>query len=74
MDTQQIVEAFRRLSVDERVRLVEDLWEELARELGDRPLSEAGRRFLDERIREHEQTPTDIEPWETAREDILRDL
>ena len=74
MDTQQIVEAFRRLPVAERARLVEELWDEVARELGQRPLSEAERRLLDERIRQHNESPTDVEAWETARDDILRDL
>ena len=74
MDTQQIVEAFRRLPVAERARLVEELWDEVARELEQRPLSEAERRLLDERIRQHNESPTDVEAWETAQDDILRDL
>lgn len=74
MDTQQIVEAVRRLPVDVRARLVEELWGEVARELAPRPLSDAERRRLDERIRQHEGTPTDVEAWETARDDMLRDL
>jgi putative addiction module component (TIGR02574 family) len=74
MDTQQIVEAFRRLPVHERARLVEDLWDEVAHELEQRPLREAERRLLDERIRQHNESPTDVEAWETARDDILRDL
>lgn len=74
MDTQQIVEAFRRLPAEERVRLVEELWDEVARELEQRPLSEAQRRLLDDRIRQHEETPTDVEAWEAARDDLLRDL
>lgn len=74
MDTQQIVEAFRRLPADERLRLAEELWDEVARELGEKPLSEAQRRLLDERIRQHEETPTDVEAWEAARDDLLRDL
>jgi putative addiction module component (TIGR02574 family) len=74
MDTQQIVDAFRRLPIAERARLVEELWEDVARELEKRPLSEAERRFLDERLRQHDETPTDVEDWETARDDILGDL
>ena len=74
MDTQQIVEAFRLLPVDERARLVEELWDDVVRELDQRPLSEAERCLLDQRIRQHEETPTDVEAWETARDDILRDL
>jgi putative addiction module component (TIGR02574 family) len=75
MDTQQIVEAFRRLPADERLRLAEELWDEVvARELEEQPLSAAQRRLLDERIRQHEETPTDVEAWEAARDDLLRDL
>lgn len=74
MDTQQIVEAFRRLPADERVRLVEELWDEVARELERQPLSEAQQRLLDERIRQHQENSADVEDWETARDDLLRDL
>lgn len=74
MDTQQIVEAFRRLPADQRLRLAEALWDEVAREFAERPVSEAQRRLLDERIRQHKETPTDVETWEAARDDILRDL
>ena len=74
MDTQQIVEAFRRLPADERVRLVEELWDEVARELERQPLSEAQQRLLDERIRQHQENPADVEDWEAARDDLLRDL
>ncbi len=74
MDTQQIVEAFRRLPADERVRLVEELWDEVARELERQPLSEAQQRLLDERIRQHQENPADVEAWEVARDDLLRDL
>lgn len=74
MDTQQIVEAFRRLPVGERARLVEELWDEVATELEQQPVSGGERRLLDERIRQHQETPNDVEAWETARDDILRDL
>jgi putative addiction module component (TIGR02574 family) len=74
MDTQQIVEAFRTLPADERLRLAGELWDEVAREIEEQPLSEAQRRLLDLRLRQHEETPTDVEAWETARDDLLREL
>jgi putative addiction module component (TIGR02574 family) len=74
MDAQQIVEAFRRLPVTEQARLVDELWDEIATELDHQPLSDGQRRLLDERIRQHQDTPTDVEAWETARDDILRNL
>lgn len=74
MDTQQIVEAFRRLPADERVRLVEELWDEVARDFERLPLSEAQQHLLDERIRQHQENPADVQDWETARDDLFRDL
>lgn len=74
MDTQQIVEAFRRLPADERVRLVGELWDEVAKELEREALSEAQQRLLDERIRQHQENPADVEDWAAARDDLLRDL
>lgn len=74
MDIQQIVEAFRRLPAEERARIVEELWDEVARELEQQPLGDAQQRLLDERIRQHEENPADVEDWEVARDDLLRDL
>lgn len=74
MDAQEIVEAFRRLPANERVRLVEKLWDEVSKELEQEGLSEEHQRLLDERIRQHEEDPADVEAWETARDDLLRDL
>ncbi len=74
MDIQQIVEAFRRLPAEERARLVEELWDEVARELEQQPLGDAQQRLLDERIRQHEENPADVEDWKAARDDLLRDL
>lgn len=74
MDTQEIVEAFRRLPADERVRLVEELWAEVTKELEREGLSEEQQRLLDERIRQHDENPADVEAWETARDDLLRNL
>jgi putative addiction module component (TIGR02574 family) len=74
MDTQEIVEAFRRLPADERVRLVEELWNEVTKELEREGLSEEQQRLLDERIRQHDENPADVEAWETARDDLLRNL
>ena len=74
MDTQEIVEAFRRLPANERARLAEELWDEVTKELQREGLSEEQQRLLDERIRQHDENPADVEAWETARDDLLRNL
>lgn len=57
MDTRPIIETFRKLPPSEKVRLVEELWDEIAAEAARLLLTESQRRLLDERIQQHEQTP-----------------
>mgnify|MGYP000611778426 CR=1 FL=1 len=74
MSTGPILETFRKLPSTEKIRLVQQLWDEIAEEASHLPLADAQRRLLDERIDEHEANPDDVEPWEGARDDILRKL
>ena len=74
MTIQPILESFRKLSPDEKISLVQDLWDEIAEEAARLPLSDGQRRLLQERVRQHEANPDDVEPWETARDEILGDL
>ena len=74
MSTYSFVTQFRELSADKKICLVQELWDEIAEDVGRMPLSESQRRLLDERLADEEQNPDDIEPWPKAREDILRDL
>ena len=74
MSTEAFVAQFRELSSDEKLRLVQELWDEIAAEVSRMPLSESQRRLLDERLADEEQNPDDVEPWGKVKEDILRDL
>jgi putative addiction module component (TIGR02574 family) len=49
-----------KLSAEERLRLIELIWESLARDPMDVPISEAHRAAIDERLAEHEQDPADV--------------
>jgi len=69
-----IIETFRRLPSTEKIRLVQQLWDEIVEDASRLPLTESQRRLLDARIDEHEANPNDVEPWEQARDDILRKL
>ena len=74
MSTEPIMAQFRELESDEKIRLVQELWDEIAEEVARRPLTKAQRRLLDERILDEERNPDDFEPWSKAKEDILRNL
>ena len=51
------------LPLEARLKLVEDLWDSIAAEEADIPLTDAQRRLLDERLNEYE---LDGEPGELA--------
>ncbi len=53
-----------RLSVDERIALVEEIWDSIAEVT---PLTEAQRRELDRRLEDHEANPDDVVPWEAVK-------
>ena len=55
-----------KLPAEERMRLIELLWESLAAEPGALPLGDAQRTVLDERLSEHERTPDDVLTVEQA--------
>jgi putative addiction module component (TIGR02574 family) len=60
-----------RLSVDERLALVHEIWDSIAAERGPIPLTEAQRAELERRLADHEANPSDVVPWEQIRAEAL---
>ncbi len=60
-----------KLSVEERIALVEELWDSIAE---DTPLTEPQRAELDRRLEEHQRDPGDVVPWEVIRASITARL
>lgn len=60
-----------RLSIAERLRLVEDLWDSIA---ADTPLTDAQRAELDRRLADHEANPDDVVSWEEVQSSITARL
>ena len=60
-----------RLSVEERISLVEEIWDSIAE---DTPLTEAQRLELDRRLEDHEANPDDVVPWEVVKAAITARL
>jgi putative addiction module component (TIGR02574 family) len=56
-----------KLPVEERLRLVELIWESLAADPSGVPLGDAHRAVIDERLAEHERKPDDV----VSRDDVL---
>lgn len=53
-----------RLPVEERLSLVEDIWDSIAADSAALLLTDAQRAELDRRLAEHEADPGDVVPWD----------
>ena len=56
-----------RLSVDERISPVEEIWDSIAEAT---PLTEAQRLELDRRLQDHEADPGDVVSWDVIKATI----
>jgi putative addiction module component (TIGR02574 family) len=63
-----------RLSVEERITLVEDLWDSIAEESSATSLSDAQRVELDRRLADYAANPNDVVPWEDVKASITARL
>ncbi|MGH7261529.1 MAG: addiction module protein [Nitrospiraceae bacterium] len=63
-----------RLGIEERLALVEELWDSIAADSAAIPLTDAQRAELDRRLADHEATPDDVVPWEEVKASITERL
>ena len=72
MSKQAIVEHFHSLSTADKIELIDQLWQDLAADLQDRPVSEAERRFLDQRLADMRDDPRPDRTWHEVRDELLQ--
>jgi putative addiction module component (TIGR02574 family) len=63
----RFIDEIRKLSVDERLELIGDIWESLDGVDSVDPLTDAQREMLDERFEAHRRAPETSLPWGEAR-------
>jgi len=63
-----------RLGVEDRLALVEQIWDSLAADSAAVPVTDAQRAELDRRIADHEASPDDVVSWENAKVSIAERL
>lgn len=66
------IEDLLKLSVAERIQLVEDLWDSIAADPEGLPLTEAQKAELNRRLEEHESDPDSAIPWTEVRERLYK--
>jgi putative addiction module component (TIGR02574 family) len=60
-----------RLSAEDRLNLMHEIWDSLAAEPGRTYLTDSQRKELERRIAEHEADPSDVVPWEQVKAEAL---
>lgn len=58
------------LSVEDRLQLLDELWESIRQQPDSLPLTEEQRSELDRRLEEHQRDPEAAEPWLAVMEKI----
>ena len=71
MDLSTILAEIVLLSIDERIRLVEAIWDSIAAEPGQPALTEAQQQELERRLAAHTASPEEAVPWEEVKVQAL---
>jgi putative addiction module component (TIGR02574 family) len=72
MDIPATLNEITTLSVEERINLVQDIWDSIAAEQGCAELTEAQRQELDRRIASDESDPENVMTWQDIKDSIKR--
>jgi putative addiction module component (TIGR02574 family) len=71
MNTTDILEQARGLGIDERIELVEAIWDDIANRNAVPALTEAQALELDRRLADHLDNPEDVTPWHEVKAEAL---
>ncbi|MFO0336210.1 MAG: addiction module protein [Pseudomonadota bacterium] len=63
-----------QLGVDERLALIEALWDSISADESAIPVTDAQRAELDRRLAEHEANPNDVVSWDEVRSSLNQRL
>lgn len=61
-----------QLSVAERVQIVEDIWDSIAKNPEELTLSETEKQILDKRIESYQENPNEEIEWETLKKNLSK--
>lgn len=63
-----------RLSIEDRLALVKEIWDSISAEVEKLPLTEAERQEIDRRLEAHRANPQAAIPWEQVEAEALARL
>jgi putative addiction module component (TIGR02574 family) len=71
MEFSETSQEVKKLSVAERILLVEEIWDTIAAEQESLEVTEAQKRELDRRLEAYESSPGDGSSWEEVKQRIM---
>ena len=63
-----------KLSIDERIHLVQTIWDSIATDTESSGISEEHMKVLDERLERHKDHPDEIVSWDEVKESVKKIL
>jgi putative addiction module component (TIGR02574 family) len=60
-----------KMSIDDRIALIEEIWDSVVAEQEQTPLTEAQKTELDRRLAAYEENPANVIPWEQIKAKAL---
>jgi len=63
-----------KLSVDERIHLVQTIWDSIAVDTEVTEISDEHKKILDERLEAHKNNPNDIVSWDDVKKSVKKIL
>ena len=63
-----------KLSVDERIHLVQTIWDSIAIETETSDMSSEHKKIIDERLNAHTNNPSDVVGWEEVKKSVKKIL
>lgn len=63
-----------KLSVDDRIHLVQTIWDSIAADTEVSEISEEHKQLLDERLEAHKNNPNDVVSWDEVKSSVKKIL
>lgn len=63
-----------KLSVDERIHLVQTIWDSIAADTEISEINEEHKKILNERLEAHKNNPNDVVNWENVKKSVKKIL
>ena len=73
-ETMTEIKDILKLSVDDRIHLVQTIWDSIAADTEVSEISEEHKKILDERLEAHQNNPNNVVSWDEVKKSVKKIL